>query len=228
MKVSRLRRALVIFVAISLAGAAPDSIAHPRSLDAASVMAETDRLTFADGDPEGGSVGFGASRHPNVVSPAPLGASTTTTTPLDIDLPYPLIGRLVGAATTTFSTFAILRHGVMVEARAGWSLRQTFVTNHDREATRGASNILRNKAAGDAFRDKVADALKTAGREVEKEVVKNTPFGRRVIDIEVSQGGKVLGGVETKVGGSRYLPSQRAKDEYLRRQGYPVNVVRDQ
>jgi len=116
----------------------------------------------------------------------------------------------------------------MVEARAGWSLRQTFVTNHDREATRGASNILRNKAAGDAFRDKVADALKTAGREVEKEVVKNTPFGRRVIDIEVSQGGKVLGGVETKVGGSRYLPSQRAKDEYLRRQGYPVNVVRDQ
>ena len=108
-----------------------------------------------------------------------------------------------------------------IAMRVGWLVRVPY-------ATRGASNILRNKAAGDAFRDKVADALKTAGREVEKEVVKNTPFGRRVIDIEVSQGGKVLGGVETKVGGSRYLPSQRAKDEYLRRQGYPVNVVRDQ
>jgi RHS repeat-associated protein len=93
-------------------------------------------------------------------------------------------------------------------------------------ATRGG-NILANKAAGDAFRDEIADALKASGRDVEKEVVKQTPFGRRVIDVEVSQGGKVLGGVETKVGESRYLPSQRAKDEWLRQQGYPVNVVRD-
>jgi hypothetical protein len=75
--------------------------------------------------------------------------------------------------------------------------------------------------------EEVEDALKAAGRDVEKEVGKETPFGRRVVDIEVSDGGKVLGGVETKVGSSRYLPSQRAKVEWLRWNGYPVNVVRD-
>jgi hypothetical protein len=39
-------------------------------------------------------------------------------------------------------------------------------------------------------------------------------------------GGKVLGGVETKTGNSPYKPSQRAKDEYLKQTGYPVNLVR--
>jgi hypothetical protein len=39
-------------------------------------------------------------------------------------------------------------------------------------------------------------------------------------------GGKVLGGVETKTGNSPYNATQRSKDEYLKRQGYPVNVVR--
>jgi hypothetical protein len=37
---------------------------------------------------------------------------------------------------------------------------------------------------------------------------------------------KELGGVETKAGGSRYLPGQRAKDEWLKQNSYPVNVVR--
>jgi hypothetical protein len=58
------------------------------------------------------------------------------------------------------------------------------------------------------------------------EVPKNTPFGRRVIDIEVSKDGKVLGGVETKTGNSRYTPAQQSKDEWLRMNGYPVDVVR--
>jgi hypothetical protein len=70
--------------------------------------------------------------------------------------------------------------------------------------------------------------MKGEGLDVQKEVTKHTPFGRRVIDVEVSKDGKVLGGIETKVGGSRYEASQRAKDEWLKRaQDYPVNVVRD-
>jgi len=85
-----------------------------------------------------------------------------------------------------------------------------------------------NKAAGDAFRDEVAAAFEANGYQVRTEVVKQTPFGRRVIDVEVSRGGQVLGGIETKVGKSRYHARQRAKDEYLRRSGYPVTVVRDQ
>jgi hypothetical protein len=33
-------------------------------------------------------------------------------------------------------------------------------------------------------------------------------------------------GVEAKTGKSRYTPQQRAKDNYLKQQGYPVNVSR--
>jgi RHS repeat-associated protein len=84
-----------------------------------------------------------------------------------------------------------------------------------------------NKKIGDAYRDEIADRLKEAGYEVEKEVVKKTPFGSRRIDIEVSKDGRILGGIETKTGGSRYLPSQRAKDAWLLRfLDYIVNVVR--
>jgi RHS repeat-associated protein len=90
------------------------------------------------------------------------------------------------------------------------------------------TGVQANKAVGDAFRDEVAAGLAQEGRGVQTEVTKTTPFGRRSIDIEVSDkpGGKVLGGIETKTGNSPYKPSQRAKDEYLKRQGYPVNVVR--
>ena len=84
-----------------------------------------------------------------------------------------------------------------------------------------------NKARGDAFRDEIADLMRKEGRDVQTEVTKQTPFGTRVIDMEVSKDGKVLGGIETKTGNSRYTPSQRAKDEWLRQNGYPVDLVRD-
>ena len=95
-------------------------------------------------------------------------------------------------------------------------------------ATAVQTGVQANKAVGDAFRDQVATGLAKEGRGVQTEVTKTTPFGTRRIDIEVSDkpGGKVLGGVETKTGNSPYKPSQRAKDEYLKQQGYPVNVVR--
>lgn len=91
------------------------------------------------------------------------------------------------------------------------------------------TGVQANKLAGDAFRDQVAAGLSAEGRGVQTEVYKKTPFGGRRIDIEVSDrpGGTTLGGIEAKAGGSPYKPSQRAKDEYLRRQGYPVNVVRE-
>jgi RHS repeat-associated protein len=96
-------------------------------------------------------------------------------------------------------------------------------------AANGApAQVQVNRGVGNAFRDEMAGLLQRAGREVQTEVYKKTPFGPRTIDIEVSQGGKVLGGVETKTGGSRYSPSQRAKDWWLKNaEGYPVNVVRD-
>jgi RHS repeat-associated protein len=91
-----------------------------------------------------------------------------------------------------------------------------------------AASVQANKAAGDAFRDEVADALEQAGRVVEKEKTFDTPFGPRRVDIHVKDAsGNVLGGVETKVGSSRYRASQRAKDAYLRIiKKYLVHVIR--
>ena len=84
-----------------------------------------------------------------------------------------------------------------------------------------------NRIAGNAFRDEIAAILQSQGRTVATEVSKKTPFGWRYIDIEVSQGGRILGGIETKLGGSPYKVSQRAKDYYLKVvEGYPVNVIR--
>ena len=94
------------------------------------------------------------------------------------------------------------------------------------EAAGKATQLQINKATGDAFRDEVAGSLKAAGRDVQTEVTKQTPFGARRVDIEVSHNGKTLGGVETKTGNSPYKPSQRAKDTYLKQKGYRVNVVR--
>ncbi len=90
-----------------------------------------------------------------------------------------------------------------------------------------AAQLAKNKIAGDMFRDLIAKLMKNEGRQVQTEVTKNTPFGKRVMDLEVSKDGKVLGGIETKTGNSPYIPAQRAKDEWLRQNGYPVNVVRD-
>jgi hypothetical protein len=88
------------------------------------------------------------------------------------------------------------------------------------------AQVTLNRAAGNAFRDEVADLLRKAGREVSTEVYKKTMFGGRVIDIEVSMEGKVLGGIETKLGNSPYTASQQAKDMWLKLNNYPVNVLR--
>ena len=96
-------------------------------------------------------------------------------------------------------------------------------------AKSGTSLVQANRIAGNAFRDGLAAGLKAEGRQVSTEVFKRTPFGARYIDIEVSQGGKVLGGIEAKVGNSPYTSLQRLKDVLLDTNtpgGYPVQLVR--
>jgi hypothetical protein len=76
-----------------------------------------------------------------------------------------------------------------------------------------------NKVAGDAFRDEVADRLPDLGFDVvRKEASVSTPFGTRRIDILAERNGSLVN-VETKLGSSRYLPSQRAKDIWMSRVG---------
>lgn len=95
------------------------------------------------------------------------------------------------------------------------------------------ANVTKNREVGNEFRDALAEDLHMSGRTVRTEQAKKTPFGRRDIDIEVlddpgaTGDGPPLGGIETKTGDSPYLPSQRAKDTWLKLiQGYRVNVVR--
>jgi RHS repeat-associated protein len=97
----------------------------------------------------------------------------------------------------------------------------------ERESGGGGSTVQSNKERGDAFRDEVAERFRQEGYDVKTEVTKETPLGPRRIDVEVSKNGGPPSGIETKVGGSRYVPKQRAKDAFLGREGYPVTVVRD-
>jgi RHS repeat-associated protein len=90
------------------------------------------------------------------------------------------------------------------------------------------AQVTANREAGNAFRDRLAAALQSAGRDVQTEVYKRTLFGARWIDIEVSQNGRVLGGIEAKLRDSPYTPDQRAKDAWLwLTQGYRVDLVRE-
>jgi len=98
----------------------------------------------------------------------------------------------------------------------------------ERSLAGDGAQILANKIKGDLFRDEIAAQFEKGGYQVEKEVVKRTPFGPRRIDIEVSRGGRVLGGIETKAGASRYTPWQMAKDAWLNLTGYIVQLVRGQ
>jgi hypothetical protein len=57
------------------------------------------------------------------------------------------------------------------------------------------SNVRENKAKGDKAEDEVVADLEAAGRQVDRQVRKDTPFGPRVIGIEVKdKDGNVLGG----------------------------------
>lgn len=88
--------------------------------------------------------------------------------------------------------------------------------------------VTRNRIVGNRLRDDIGRALEGEGRKVIPEVLKDTPFGGRRVDLDVWHGGENVGGVEVKSGLSRYLASQRAKDFWLKHfNDYIVNVVRD-
>jgi RHS repeat-associated protein len=83
-----------------------------------------------------------------------------------------------------------------------------------------------NKRTGDDFRDFLRDVFEGLGYDVAPgEPFFRTPGGRRFIDIGLSMGGWI-GGIEAKVNDSPYKPSQRRADDFLRRRGYPVRVIR--
>ncbi|MGI8336253.1 RHS repeat-associated core domain-containing protein [Actinomadura scrupuli] len=101
---------------------------------------------------------------------------------------------------------------------------------------RGPVGVLLNKKSGDAFRDVVADFLRSQGRVVTADAEDKaaltfvTPYGTRTLDLMVhDKGGKLLGYVETKWGGAgkRYAGSkQEMADNWLRQNlGLTIDVV---
>jgi len=132
------------------------------------------------------------------------------------DLAFQLVMFAGGEAMSVFSTYGKLESSfARYEGIAARSAAKT-----------STSLVQANRTAGNLFRDELAAALRAEGRTVNTEVFKRTPFGPRYMDLDVWHKGVNLGGIETKVGGSRYLPLQRLKDAWLGANGYPVNLVR--
>jgi hypothetical protein len=106
---------------------------------------------------------------------------------------------------------------------------QAFSGQNQARVNPPKSTVQQNRAVGNAYRDHVKSYFEQMGYTVKTEQYKSTPFGGRFIDLELWKDGKCYGGIETKTGNSRYNPSQRAKDEYLRTVGdppYRVNLMR--
>ena len=172
---------------------------------------------FAGGDP----VNFS---DPSGLCPKDMGGNGATRTMSDC--PEGSAGRrqyISGAVSTApFSPLDLIPIGALASG-----VRGLLVGAVEEVAESAGAGVVANKVAGDAFRDKIADLFRQAGYGVRTEVAKKTPFGQRMIDIEVSRNGEVLGGIETKLGSGRYNAYQRAKDAALKLlHDYTVQVVR--
>ena len=172
----------------------------------------------------------------------------TDTRPLDEALGDYIVTGLLDAVAIAASASALARAGTasahaMENARGALALERAAMSS-ETVAPRAASKVAEvldpvievteitgaeaNRLWGNAFRDELAEALAAEGREVATEVYKSTPLGPRFIDIEVREGGRILGGIETKTGNSPYTVSQRAKDAWLRLvERYSVTVARE-
>jgi hypothetical protein len=160
--------------------------------------------------------------------------------------PHGAIGSVAGLTARIFTN----NPNIIAAIESGGDLIETglsgFVVARDNIEASTAPVIPQSppisvlRVQGNSYRDQIADLLRQElaaqglGSTVVAEATgnpirKDTPFGPRFIDIEIRDAqGKPLGGIEVKDGNSRYKPSQRAKDEWLRlTEGYSVTVVRN-
>jgi RHS repeat-associated protein len=85
------------------------------------------------------------------------------------------------------------------------------------------ASVTMNRAAGNLFRDEVAGRLAAIGFNIiGTEVRVGTGLGARIIDILAERNGSLIA-FETKLGSSRYLASQRAKDWWIANVGGELN-----
>jgi hypothetical protein len=109
----------------------------------------------------------------------------------------------------------------------------TFYVGEDGVVVHNARppNLQNNNSAGGQLEQNVTDAINNQGTNTATRGGNriNTPFGPRYPDITVrNKAGSIVGLIECKKGNSRYKSSQRAKDEWIRREyGWNTTVVRD-
>ncbi|MBO9676359.1 MAG: VCBS repeat-containing protein [Sphingobacteriaceae bacterium] len=154
--------------------------------------------------------------------------NTPKTTTVGATAPKPPTGTLVVGEVNGGYADEIVGYELANEGATSIPIyKETPKFSYQGEESFTKSLVQANRAAGNAFRDELAASLRAAGRIVKTEVYKPTPYGKRFMDIEVQMpNGEVMGGIETKVGSSRYHTLQRLKDDWLRANGYPVQVVR--
>jgi hypothetical protein len=148
-------------------------------------------------------------------------------------------GALIGAASGliggAIGATAVRLGGAVIGKLLGSAAEDAGVTTVSSVTKEAGVTVLSkgdqaslNRGLGNAWRDEVAVQMdQLPNRMATTEVYKPTPFGKRFIDVEVSDSsGNVLGGIETKFGNAPYTVTQRLKDMWLyRMQGYRVNVL---
>ncbi|HEY0173454.1 MAG TPA: RHS repeat-associated core domain-containing protein [Pyrinomonadaceae bacterium] len=83
-----------------------------------------------------------------------------------------------------------------------------------------------NRGKGKDFERFLEDLFFGLGFDVGTQTTRNTPRGRRFVDVDLSWG-NWRGGIEAKVGDSPYTDAQRWKDRWLNRNGkYPTRLIR--
>ena len=112
-------------------------------------------------------------------------------------------------------------YDVRQSSGCGWGLLSAFAqAGVAAKVADDVALVTKNRIAGNEFRDLVASRLEAdeGFAVLGKEVGVKTPFGMRYMDILAQRNGGLVN-FETKLGGSRYLPSQRAKDWWISRVG---------
>jgi hypothetical protein len=157
-------------------------------------------------------------------------------------MPRSGIGSIAGLIARVFTSnpdviAAIETFGDLIEAGLSGFVVARSSIEHDTDPSLVRHTPQDGRRTGNGWRDELADLMRQqlagTGNTVHVEekgapITKDTPFGKRFIDIEIRDGsGRPIGGIEAKAGNSRYTREQRSKDKWLRlTQNYIVNVVR--
>jgi RHS repeat-associated protein len=178
-----------------------------------SIPNEVDWIDVPDGNgvmpvPHGDSIPFDINRFHNVFNILPIGSwQAAEYLKFRESRPY-----LHDASYEDFEDYWASRDAVY-PGIAPWEI--LFPGARMGGFTSSLSQVTRNRIAGNAFRDSIAEGFRRIGMEVRTEVYYRTVLGKRFADIVVSHNGVRLFNVECKLGSSVYTSMQQGKDALI-------------